>query len=56
MKIKNSPITSLNVYNISLDKHRLTEVTGRNFHSLTYRKKGVAIINIDGKTIISKKD
>lgn len=56
VKIKNSPITSLNIYNISLDKQRLTEVTGRNFYSLTYRKNGVAKINIDGKTIISKKD
>ena len=56
MKIKNSPITSLSVYNISLDKHHLTDVKGRSFYSLSYRKKGVAIINIDGKTMISKKD
>lgn len=56
IKIKNSPITSLNVYNISFDKQSLTEVSGRPFYSLTYRKKGIAKITIDGKTIISKKD
>lgn len=56
IKIKNSPITSLNVYNINLDKQHLTEVKERPFYSLTYRKKGVAKINIDKKSIISKKD
>lgn len=56
IKIIKSPITSLNVYNITNEKHRLTEVSKRPFYSLTYRKKGTVKINIDGKTIVSKKD
>lgn len=55
-KIKKSPIISLSVYSITSGKQRLTDVKARPFYSLTYRKKGTAIINIDGKTIISKKD
>ena len=55
-EIKKSPIISLDVYNITSQKHQLTNVKARPFYSLTYRKKGCAKINIDGKTIISKKD
>jgi len=54
--IKKSPIISLNVYNITSEKQNATEVKGRPFYSLTYRKKGTAKIDIDGKTIVSKKD
>ena len=56
IEFKKSPITTLSVYSISLDKHRLTDVKPRPFYSLTYRKKGTAKINIDGKTFISKKN
>ena len=55
INIKKSPIISLSVFKITFDKHNLTEVKGRPFYSLSFRKQGVAKFNIDGKTIISEK-
>lgn len=55
INIKKSPITSLSVHNIEFDKHHLIAVKGRSYYSLTFRKQGIAKINIDGKTLVSKK-
>ncbi len=56
MDMIKSPIISIKVYDVNSQKHSLIEVKGRPFYALTYRKKGVAKINIDGKTIISHKN
>ena len=56
IKIIKSPIISLNVYNITSEKHQPVNVNKRPFNSLTYRKRGNVTISIDGQTIISKKD
>jgi two-component system response regulator YesN len=55
-KIIKSPIISLNVFDSTQSMRSLTNVKGRAFYSLTYRKSGIAKFNIDGKTFISKKD
>jgi AraC-like DNA-binding protein len=49
----NSPITSLNVYDVKSPKGKLTRVNGREFYSITYRKKGTVKLNYAGKTLIS---
>lgn len=51
-----SPITSIKVYDVTSRNHSLIEVKGRPFWALTYRKRGITKINIDGKTIISKEN
>lgn len=56
MNIIKSPIISIKVYDVNSQKHNLTKVKGRPFYALTYRKKGIAKINIDGKTIVSSKN
>jgi len=55
-KIINSPIISLNVYDVYTPKETLTKVKARPFHSLTYRKQGIARINVGEKSYVSKKD
>lgn len=54
--ITKSPITVLSAYDIHSQKSNAVEVDGRPFLSLTYRKSGIAKININNETIISKKD
>ena len=49
----NSPITSLNIYDVKSPKGKLTKVRGREFNSITYRKEGTVKLNFDGKTLIS---
>ena len=51
-----SPIISLNVYNVNTEKGKLTKVAARPFHSLTYRKKGIAKINTASSSYISETD
>lgn len=49
----NSPILSLSVYDVKSPKRKLTEVTAREFNSITYRKEGIVKLDFDGKTLIS---
>ena len=56
IKMKKSPIISLDVYNITSEKQNAIEIKGRPFYSLTYRKKGIAKIDIEGKTLLSGKE
>lgn len=49
----NSPITSLNVYDVKNPKGKLVKVSAREFNSITYRKEGTAKLNFDGKTLVS---
>lgn len=48
-----SPVISLSAYDIKSPKGKITKVSGRSFHSLTYRKQGTVKINIGDKTLIS---
>ncbi len=49
----NSPITSLNIYEVKIPKGKLTKVQGREFNSITYRKEGTVKLNFSDKTLIS---
>jgi len=49
----NSPITSLNVYDVKNPKEKLIKVRAREFNSITYRKKGTVKLNFGGKILIS---
>lgn len=53
-KIINSPIISLNVYDVKSPKEKERKVDGRHFHALTYRKKGSVKIDIGDKSFLSK--
>lgn len=49
----NSPITSLNIYDVKTPKGKLTKVRAREFNSVSYRKEGTAKLNFGDKTFIS---
>lgn len=51
----NSPITSLNVYDVKSHKGKPTRVGGREFNSITYRKEGTVKLDFDGKILVSHK-
>lgn len=51
--IINSPIISLDVYNIKSPSSKATKVSGRPFHALTYRKKGSVRIDIGSNSLLS---
>jgi len=50
----NSPITSLNVYDVKNPKKKPVKVNGREFYSITYRKEGFVKLNFADKTFISQ--
>jgi len=54
--IRKSPIVSINAYDMHTKRSSLTEVKGRPFYALTYRKTGTAKIIIDDQTIMSKEN
>lgn len=49
-----SPIISLNVYDIKCQKEKKIKVSGRSFHSLSYRKNGKVKINTGKESFHSK--
>ncbi len=49
----NSPITSLNIYEVKNPKRKLTKVNAREFYSITYRKEGTVKLNFADKTLVS---
>ncbi len=55
-KIINSPIISLSVYNVNTPKGKLEKVKARPFHSLSYRKEGIAKLYIKDTSYISEPD
>lgn len=48
-----SPIISLDVYNVNSPTSKVTKVSGRPFHALTYRKKGSVRIDIGSNSLLS---
>ena len=51
-----SPVISLNVYDVKVEKHPPVEVKARPFYALTYRKSGIAEFHMNEKTLTSTKD
>lgn len=49
----NSPIVSLNVYDVKSPKEKTNNVNGRPFYSLSYRKSGTVKLDIGKETFIS---
>ncbi len=54
--IINSPIISLDIFDIKSPASKPTKVSARPFHALTYRKKGSVKIEIEGESFLSKTD
>ena len=51
-----SPIISLNVFDLKLNKDAKNKVKGRPFHSLSYRKEGVVKFDVGNEKFISQSD